>query len=168
MHVMTYRAGDLLRWTDRIGLDHDAIADAEGFVIRQLRGAGVVRQRFAEFDPDGLARVVERNDRRHDHAETLRRAQTQLGRPGYNLLFDNCQHFAAWCVTGERTSHQMETAFLVAGAAAGLASLVKVTAALGIAVAAGATIAYLAGNAALQRLSPRAPDATAVSVDTQA
>ena len=44
----------------------------------------------------------------------------------------------------------------------------KVTAVLGIAVAAGATIAYLAGNAALQRLSPRAPDATAVSVDTQA
>ncbi len=162
MRVLTYRAGDVLRWTDRIGFDHDAIADDQGFVIRQLRNAGVVRQRIAEFDPDGAARVVAPMARRYDHAETLRRAQTALGRPGYNLLLDNCQHFAAWCVTGERASHQVETVLLVAGAAAGVASLVKITAILGIAVAAGATVAYLVGNATLQRLAPQEPDATAV------
>jgi len=165
MLVLTYRPGDVLRWTDRLGLDHDAVADDQGFVIHQLRGAGVVRQRIGEFDPEGGARVVDQKARRYDHGETLRRAQAALGRPGYNLLFDNCQHFAAWCATGERKSHQVEAALLVAGAAAGVASLLKITALVGIAVAAGAAVAYLAGNAAVQRLAPREPDATAVVIE---
>jgi len=55
MRVMTYRPGDVLRWTDRLGFDHDAIADEAGGVIRPVYGRGVIHQPMTEFDPEGRA-----------------------------------------------------------------------------------------------------------------
>ena len=40
--------------------------------------------------------------------ETVRRAESQLGREGYNLVFNNCEHFAVWCKTGKRESSQVQ------------------------------------------------------------
>ncbi len=46
--------------------------------------------------PDGLAAVV-------------RRARSCVGTDfgGYDLLANNCEHFAAWCATGRRSSRQL-------------------------------------------------------------
>jgi len=30
------------------------------------------------------------------------------GEKGYNLITNNCEHFARWCVTGENVSYQIE------------------------------------------------------------
>lgn len=151
MTVLAYRPGDVLRRTDWLGLDHDAIADDEGGVIRQVIGRGVVRERLAEFDPDGICRVVENGARRFDHAETLRRAKSALGTPDYNVITDNCQHFATWCATGERRSHQVEGALSVATIAAGVATIARLATPIGIAITAGAAVAYLARNAIVER-----------------
>ncbi len=163
MHALAYRPGDILRRTDSFGLDHDAIADAEGGVIRQVIGRGVIRERFAEFDAAGKARVIEIPDRRFQHDEALRRAQAEVGVSTYNLLTDNCQHFATWCTTGERRSHQVETALVVASAAAGIATLVRLATPVGLVVTAGATLAYLAANAIADRLQTPTTAAAVVS-----
>ena len=39
--------------------------------------------------------------------ETLQRAYSQLGRRGYSLLGNNCEHWARWCRTGEHYSEQI-------------------------------------------------------------
>ena len=39
--------------------------------------------------------------------ETVRRARSKLGQGGYNLAFNNCEHFAVWCKTGIRDSSQV-------------------------------------------------------------
>ncbi|CAF3233341.1 unnamed protein product [Rotaria socialis] len=39
--------------------------------------------------------------------ETLQRAFSQLGRRGYSLLGNNCEHWARWCRTGEHYSEQI-------------------------------------------------------------
>ncbi|MBM5793672.1 MAG: NC domain protein, partial [Cyanobacteria bacterium K_DeepCast_0m_m1_088] len=39
---------------------------------------------------------------------TLQRAQSRLGEQSYNLLFNNCEHFAHWCKTGRHRSAQVE------------------------------------------------------------
>ncbi|CAF3900146.1 unnamed protein product, partial [Rotaria sp. Silwood2] len=39
--------------------------------------------------------------------ETLERAFLQLGRRGYSLLGNNCEHWARWCRTGEHYSEQI-------------------------------------------------------------
>ena len=50
-----------------------------------------------------------------DHADaspagvTLRRAMSRLGEQNYNLLFNNCEHFATWCKTGRHRSEQVDS-----------------------------------------------------------
>ena len=54
-------------------------------------------------------------DRRHivDHAgiyerdEIIERARQQLGLRGYDLLWNNCEHFATWCCRGSEESRQV-------------------------------------------------------------
>ncbi len=37
----------------------------------------------------------------------VRRAESRLGEQEYNLIFNNCEHFATWCKTGVHRSAQM-------------------------------------------------------------
>jgi len=47
----------------------------------------------------------------------VRRAMSRPGEGGYNLAFNNCQHFARWSATGERLSEQVSAASARAGSA---------------------------------------------------
>ena len=40
--------------------------------------------------------------------ETVQRARSKLGKKGYNLLLNNCEHFAFWCKTGIAQSAQVD------------------------------------------------------------
>ena len=39
--------------------------------------------------------------------DTIRRAMERLGEEEYNLITNNCEHFAMWCKTGESVSCQV-------------------------------------------------------------
>lgn len=39
--------------------------------------------------------------------ETVKRAESRLGEASYNLVTDNCEHFAIWCKTGVSESRQV-------------------------------------------------------------
>ena len=41
-------------------------------------------------------------------SETISRAKSRLGESNYNLLTNNCEHFAIWCKTGIEESHQVK------------------------------------------------------------
>ena len=45
--------------------------------------------------------------KRLPHAETLQIAQAHLARKGYSLVFNNCEHFATYCASGEKKSTQV-------------------------------------------------------------
>lgn len=47
---------------------------------------------------------------RFDAQQASERAWSMLGQSGYDLFANNCEHFATWCVTGERSSAQVERA----------------------------------------------------------
>ena len=40
--------------------------------------------------------------------ETIERARSKLGEQGYDLLLNNCEHFAFWCKTGVAKSSQID------------------------------------------------------------
>ncbi|MBQ6945620.1 MAG: lecithin retinol acyltransferase family protein [Ruminococcus sp.] len=40
-------------------------------------------------------------------SETIERARSRLGEGKYNLIVNNCEHFAIWCKTGIHESHQV-------------------------------------------------------------
>jgi len=55
--------------------------------------------------------------------EVVERAMSRIGEEEYDLVFNNCEHFARWCKTGDRKSEQVKDAAAVAGATtAGAAS----------------------------------------------
>jgi hypothetical protein len=47
----------------------------------------------------------------YSREETVRRARSMVGVKNYNLLFNNCEHFAFWCKTGVSRSGQVESIF---------------------------------------------------------
>jgi hypothetical protein len=66
----------------------------------------VVISRMEDFLLGGKASV-----RRYKSAlsreETVRRALSRLGEEKYNIVTNNCEHFATWCRTGESGSKQV-------------------------------------------------------------
>ena len=42
--------------------------------------------------------------------ETIERAKSRIGEKQYNLLLNNCEHFAIWCKTGVSKSYQVDRA----------------------------------------------------------
>ncbi|WP_019672855.1 lecithin retinol acyltransferase family protein [Psychrobacter lutiphocae] len=41
--------------------------------------------------------------------EIVERALSRVGEDDYNLMFNNCEHFACWCVTGKHKSKQVDS-----------------------------------------------------------
>lgn len=63
--------------------------------------AGDKNYSIRKFDKDKYPNV-------YSGEETVKRARSQIGRAGYNLAFNNCEHFAVWCKTGRSDSSQTE------------------------------------------------------------
>lgn len=46
-------------------------------------------------------------DARYSREEIVKRAMSRLGEDDYSVIFNNCEHFASWCVTGIETCYQL-------------------------------------------------------------
>lgn len=72
------------------------------------RGAfAVQRVSREEFEQGRPCEVVSHRGFRFPAERVAERALGELGRRGYQLYADNCEHFAAWCVTGRAESRQV-------------------------------------------------------------
>jgi hypothetical protein len=103
-------AADHLQAPRQHGLfNHHGIDLGDGTVAHYLEGREILRSPLMEFsrgqpvsmvayEPGGCSPV----------GVTLRRAMGRLGEQNYNLLFNNCEHFAHWCKTGRHRSAQVE------------------------------------------------------------
>ncbi len=58
--------------------------------------------------------------RRYTNKETVERAYSRLGERKYDLLTNNCEHFAVWCHTNIAESRQVERADLLLHGITGL------------------------------------------------
>jgi hypothetical protein len=78
--------------------------------VRNSKAAASVRPcTLAEF---GNGSAIERVAYRKSlpAQEVVRRAVSWLGRRGYAVLSNNCEHFARWCKTGQHASEQVRRA----------------------------------------------------------
>jgi hypothetical protein len=86
---------------------HHGIDLGDGSVAHYLEGREILRSSLQEFSRGQEVSVVD-----HPQASpagiTLRRAMSRIGEQNYNLLFNNCEHFATWCKTGRHRSGQVE------------------------------------------------------------
>ena len=87
---------------------HHGIDLGDGSVAHYLEGRQILRSPLAEFSRGQEVSVVS-HVQASPAAVTLRRAMSRIGEQNYNLLFNNCEHFANWCKTGRHRSGQIDS-----------------------------------------------------------
>jgi len=101
-------AGDHLKVPRQHGLFlHHGIDLGDGTVAHYLEGREILRSPLEIFSRGEKPTVVSHKTS-SEKSVTLRRALSRIGEQRYNLLFNNCEHFANWCKTGLHRSFQLE------------------------------------------------------------
>ncbi len=102
-HVVDIGDGSVVHFSDGAGGVAGPGSDADSFVIQRTPMERVTR--------GGRDRIhVVQYQRALDPDIIVARALSQAGRRGYHLVFDNCEHFASWCVVGRDGSRQVDVA----------------------------------------------------------
>ena len=86
---------------------HHGIDLGDGTVAHYLEGKEIRRSTIKEFSYRETITTVNHHTI-SSKSLTLKRAISRIGEKRYNLLFNNCEHFANWCKTGFHRSGQME------------------------------------------------------------
>jgi len=119
------KTGDVIL-CDRLLYKHFGIYAGNGRVIHYAAGNAdfgndvcVRETSLKQFTGDGEYEIArfegnQCNSKRFSPKETVRRARSRIGEKSYNLLFNNCEHFALWCKYGTSKSVQVEKAVTTA------------------------------------------------------
>jgi hypothetical protein len=148
---------DHLRATRPQGHHHDGIDLGDGRVIHLAAGPGESKtsacvriDSFETFANGGVVTVRHYSGTR-DPEEVVARAMSRLGVGGdYDLVFNNCEHFARWCVTEVHLSEQV----VAVTSTGGVVGATAAAAAVGIDVVASAgAVAGLSGPGIMSGLA---------------
>jgi hypothetical protein len=90
--------------------EHHGIDCGDGTVIHQRKRTETIeRTSFATFVNEAKSKVYVRHYPVCFIPDVVvQRAESRLGEKNYNLLFNNCEHFATWCKTGVSESRQVK------------------------------------------------------------
>ena len=96
---------------------HHGIYAGDGNVVhyagwcRRLQRGPVQQVTLTEFARGREFWIVRRCAARYSGEEVLARALSRLGEDCYCLTTNNCEHFCAWCVSGQACSDQVDRWF---------------------------------------------------------
>lgn len=132
-------------YTQHLPYTHHGIDCGDDSVIHFGRRGGEKICRISKNDfASGNKINVKEYGKCYSDDAVVRRAESRLGEKGYDLVSNNCEHFAYWCKTGKYKSEQ------VAQAQGGVAGLVQ-----GVVIGTGTKIATkIATEAAIQSAHP--------------
>ncbi len=86
---------------------HHGIDLGDGYVAHYLEGKEILKSSIDDFCLGQNFSIVKHKNA-SSHPQTLMRAKSRIGEQKYNLLFNNCEHFACWCKTGKHRSKQLD------------------------------------------------------------
>ncbi len=86
---------------------HHGIDCGDGTVIHYRKGTEKIERDSKKDFADGRQIYLKKYAVRYIADTTIQRAESRLSERQYNLLFNNCEHFATWCVTGVSYSQQI-------------------------------------------------------------
>jgi len=119
--------GDHIR-VYRTGYYHHGIDLGDGYIIHytgevgRKKNAAIKMTTMRTFLKGGQLEIInyDKCSSAHDVAQ---RARDRMGESNYSLLFNNCEHFAFYCKTGEMKSEQVKDTAATTGAAVGIGSV---------------------------------------------
>jgi hypothetical protein len=107
-----YVPGDHLR-SPRTGYSHHGIYIGDGCVIhysgfaKAMRKGSIAIATVSEFANCERVEIIPHPNRHYDRETSVQRAYKRLGEDWYNLVVNNCEHFANWCIEGKHESPQV-------------------------------------------------------------
>lgn len=110
--------------TPRAGYTHHGIYVGDGVVIHYsglaagMQSGPVEKADLSTFSA-GNGFQIKTYKNALPVSEIIRRANSRLGENGYSVFNNNCEHFCLWCVVGEHTSPQVDTATWVSAPSVG-------------------------------------------------
>lgn len=88
---------------------HHGIYCGSGEIIHYSGKKQIKSQLARNFSRDWTLEIrVREYIRCHQPEVVILNARSRLAETEYNIIFNNCEHFATWCKTGERRSKQIE------------------------------------------------------------
>ncbi|MGB3533026.1 MAG: lecithin retinol acyltransferase family protein [Microcoleaceae cyanobacterium] len=87
--------------------EHHGIDCGDGSVIHYRKPSEIIERTSVTTFSRNNPVYVRQYPVRYIADTTIQRAESRLGENQYNLLFNNCEHFATWCVTGISDSRQI-------------------------------------------------------------
>ena len=102
--------------SSRLGYSHHGIYCGDGQVVHYSGFAQALKKGALEITTlegflgsESKYYIIEYpSDKvRFSSEEVVERALSRVGEDSYNLVFNNCEHFAVWCVTGRSESRQV-------------------------------------------------------------
>ncbi|NET42059.1 lecithin retinol acyltransferase family protein [Okeania sp. SIO2B3] len=88
--------------------EHHGIDYGDGTVIHYRKGTETIERTSKEYFTDRRKVYVKRYPVRYIADTVIQRAESRLGERKYNIVFNNCEHFATWCITGVSHSQQVK------------------------------------------------------------
>lgn len=116
--------GDHIRVKRRIGYYHHGIDIGKNRIIHftgepgKKKNASIEETSLEEFLNGGKIKIVKYSDC-FSPKKTVAIAKKRLSESGYNVAWNNCEHFARDCKTGEKKSEQVKDALAGTGASVG-------------------------------------------------
>jgi len=87
--------------------EHHGIDCGDGTVIHYRKPSETIERTSLELMAQGGRIYVKQYQVCFVPEVVVHRAESRLGERNYNLLFNNCEHFATWCKTGINYSQQV-------------------------------------------------------------
>lgn len=110
--------------------------------------ASIARSIMSEFALDSIVHMREYSQQ-DDPQVVIDRAESKLGSKEYNLVTNNCEHFATWCCTGRTASEQVRIVSSLTTTGAAAATSLGTTAGV---VGAVGSVAGLSGSGVMAGL----------------
>jgi len=103
--------------TPRTGYTHHGIYVGNEKVVHYagladgLSSAPVEETTFKKFLNGNSYSIVYHPNAKYSNEEIVQRAYSRIGENNYNLIGNNCEHFANWCIDGVSNSQQVGAVF---------------------------------------------------------
>lgn len=113
--TLQFAKGDHLV-VDRIIYTHHGIYIGNGEVIhfnstiKTKMSAVICKTTLEDFAKGQTIEVIPHTNRPYSRKESVRRAKSYVGKKGYNLITNNCEHFVNHCIEGVKKSDQVNSA----------------------------------------------------------
>ena len=88
--------------------EHHGIDCGDETVIHYRKGTEIIERTSKAYFTDGKKVYVKRYPLHYIADTVIQRAVSRLGERKYNIIFNNCEHFATWCITGVSYSQQVK------------------------------------------------------------